>query len=33
VNGNQNNQPFLEINTPNPQEPYVSVNMSHGRAY
>jgi nucleoside-diphosphate-sugar epimerase len=22
VNGNQNNQPFLEINTPNPQEPY-----------
>ena len=22
VNGNQNNQPFLEIDTPNPQEPY-----------
>ena len=22
VNGNQNNQPFMEIDTPNPQEPY-----------
>ena len=22
VNGNQNDQPFLEIDTPNPQEPY-----------
>ena len=22
VNGNQNNHPFLEIDTPNPQEPY-----------